>query len=255
MALSIGIVGLPNVGKSTLFTALTRKAADAANYPFATIEPNVGHRDRPRRAPRRARRDRRPAAHHARGRRVRRHRRTREGRERGRGPRQPVPRQHPRDRRDREVVRYFSDDERHPRRRAGRTRRATSRRSAPSSCSPTSARSSARCRGSRRTPSATRRSSAKIERGQARSHDWMDEGHRAAQDGDDRRGARARARPAPAHDEADALRRQRRRVAGRRRTFEPIDGVTPDPDLREGRGRPRRARARGGRRVPRPSSA
>ena len=42
MSLSLGIVGLPNVGKSTLFTALTRKAADAANYPFATIEPNVG---------------------------------------------------------------------------------------------------------------------------------------------------------------------------------------------------------------------
>ena len=42
MSLSLGIVGLPNVGKSTLFTALTRKAADASNYPFATIEPNVG---------------------------------------------------------------------------------------------------------------------------------------------------------------------------------------------------------------------
>ncbi|TLM80245.1 MAG: redox-regulated ATPase YchF [Actinobacteria bacterium] len=42
MSLSIGIVGLPNVGKSTLFTALTRKAAVASNYPFATIEPNVG---------------------------------------------------------------------------------------------------------------------------------------------------------------------------------------------------------------------
>lgn len=42
MTLSIGIVGLPNVGKSTLFTALTRKQVDAANYPFATIEPNVG---------------------------------------------------------------------------------------------------------------------------------------------------------------------------------------------------------------------
>ncbi len=42
MPLSIGIVGLPNVGKSTLFNILTKKQVDASNYPFCTIDPNVG---------------------------------------------------------------------------------------------------------------------------------------------------------------------------------------------------------------------
>ncbi|OGF85580.1 hypothetical protein A2Z63_00885 [Candidatus Giovannonibacteria bacterium RIFCSPLOWO2_02_44_8] len=42
MSLKIGIVGLPNVGKSTLFQALTKKEVDCSNYPFATIDPNIG---------------------------------------------------------------------------------------------------------------------------------------------------------------------------------------------------------------------
>ena len=47
MAINCGIVGLPNVGKSTIFSALTAAPAEAANYPFCTINPNVGIVDLP----------------------------------------------------------------------------------------------------------------------------------------------------------------------------------------------------------------
>ena len=47
MAVAAGIVGLPNVGKSTIFNAITAAGAESANYPFCTIEPNVGIVDVP----------------------------------------------------------------------------------------------------------------------------------------------------------------------------------------------------------------
>ncbi len=136
--LKLGIVGLPNVGKSTLFNALTSAQAEAANYPFCTVEPNVGIVEVPdARLAGLAERGE-PEAHRAGGRGVRRHRRAREGRGERRRTRQQVSREHPRDGRD------------HPRRallrgsgRAARDGRDRSR------ARPRSDRDRARARGSR----------------------------------------------------------------------------------------------------------
>ncbi len=75
MSLKCGIVGLPNVGKSTLFNALTKAGIAAENYPFCTIEPNTGVVEVPRSASGSALRGRQARAHRSRYRGIRGHRR------------------------------------------------------------------------------------------------------------------------------------------------------------------------------------
>ena len=99
MPMRIGIVGLPNAGKSTLFNALTKGGAETGDYPFTTIDPNVaiarsptsGSRGSPRPSARRASSRRRSSSPTS---------PAWSGRLRGRGARQPVPRRDSRDRRD-----------------------------------------------------------------------------------------------------------------------------------------------------------
>ena len=177
----IGIVGLPNAGKTTLFNALTRAGAETAAYPFTTVEPNVAVVDVP---------DERLAAVAAGGRRepagpgddrVPRHRRPGARRLGGRGARQPLPRRDPRDRRD-------LPRRPHPRRRAGppsrRPRRPARRRRGGGGRA-----AARRPRAGERRLERVRKEAGSGAKEAAAERDWLRAGGRGARPG--RAGARA----------------------------------------------------------------
>ena len=93
--MKLGIVGLPNVGKSTLFNAITNAGAQSANYPFCTIEPNIGTVAVPDYRLDELAKMYNPDKIHPGGHRVCGHRRPGQGRFQGRGPGQQIPLQYP----------------------------------------------------------------------------------------------------------------------------------------------------------------
>ena len=236
-----GIVGLPNVGKSTLFNALTKAGIAAENYPFCTIEPNVGIVEVPDPRLDAHRRHRAAAESGAGDRRVRRHRRPGGRRVEGRGPGQQVPRQHPRDRRHRARRALLRGPERGARRRQGR---------------PGVGHRDHQYRARARRPRRGREADRQVRQGGA---DHRRKGRRAAGRGagEGAQGARCRAPCAqrrsvegracgpaaafPADDEADDVRRQR-------------GGEGLQGPARQGEGLRRQGAGAGGRRSARRSS-
>ena len=147
-SMRIAIVGLPNAGKSTLFNALTSAGAADRRLPVHDDRAERRGRRRPGRAPRPDRRDGRQLLAGAGDDLLPRHRRAGQGGLGGRGPRQPVPGLDPRDRRDLPRRPLPRPRAACPTPTAASTRSATSRRSRPSCCSPTTSRPSAGSSGS-----------------------------------------------------------------------------------------------------------
>ncbi len=213
--MKVGIVGLPNAGKSTLFNALTRGGAQTGDYPFTTIEPNVAIAAGARRA---AGADRRDGAQLQAGTGddlLPRHRRPGQGRLGGGGPRQPVPRLDPRDRRDlprRPLPRRLRRPPPRRPRRPARRHRDDRDRAGP-----------LRLRAGRAPARTGSRKGAKSGDAEAiAERDWLEQVVEALAEGKPARSvpvpdaaAHGAAQPAGADLEADPLRRQRRR--GRRR--------------------------------------
>ena len=211
VSIKCGIVGLPNVGKSTLFNALTRAQIAAENYPFCTIDPNVGIVPVPDPRLEAAGRHRASGEDPADHGRVRRHRRPGRGGLPGRGPGQQVPGAHPRDRRDRARRALLRARRHRARRRQASIRSPTSMSSTPSWRSPTwRSVEKALDRAAKAVKSGDKDAVRSARRCSCGCAAQLDEGGPARARAADRRGAARAARAAAAHRQARDVCRQRR---------------------------------------------